>query len=492
MDTAASDPHEPYAAVAETHISTVLFAGDRAYKLLKPLRTAFLDHSTTELRAEACRLEYELNRRLAPDVYLGVSALSEEGVVSNHILVMRRLPASRRLTALLRTPERDDAVRQVARAVASFHAGLPADSRGAAIASRDAVRRLWRHNLDEMAEFRDVHVDGAVLDEVDKIAMTYLAGRDRLFADRLHQGLTRDGHGDLLADDIFCMPDGPRILDCLAFDDALRISDVLLDAAFLAMDLERLAGMPTAHAFLRWYQEFSNEHHPQSLADHYVAYRALVRCKVSCLRAAQGAAGAADDARSFLDMTLRHLRSARPRLVLVGGAPGTGKTTTANGLAAACGYAVLSSDEVRKDLAGFGHFEHAFAEPEQGIYRREMTDRVYDALIERAAELLELGESIIVDASWTDASYRERARHAATERDAELIELRCKLDPIVAAARIERRLASEQTTSDATPTIAKHLADIAALWPEAIEIDTTERPEHVTARAAAIVERGYS
>src|SRR5690606_4917082 len=121
----------------------------------------------------------------------------------------------------------------------------------------------------------------------------YLAGRDRLFAHRIAGGFARDGHGDLLADDIFCLDDGPRIIDCLAFDDDLRVGDVLLDVAFLVMDLERLAGIETAESFLAQYQSFANERHPRTLMHHYVAYRALVRSKVNCLRAGQGATKAA-------------------------------------------------------------------------------------------------------------------------------------------------------------------------------------------------------
>ncbi len=144
----------PFASVAETHISSVFLADDRTYKLLKPIRTGFLDHSTAELRGVACSRELELNRRLAPDVYLGVSELIENDVVADHLIVMRRLPADRRLTALLETEERDQAVREVARAVAVFHASLPPDVRGA-VATRDGVCRLWRHNFEEMRGFVD-------------------------------------------------------------------------------------------------------------------------------------------------------------------------------------------------------------------------------------------------------------------------------------------------------------------------------------------------
>ena len=468
---------DPYAAIAETHISTVFFAGDRAYKLLKPLRTGFLDHSSTEQRAVACRREVELNRRFAPDVYLGVSEIRENDVVVDYLIVMRRQPSDRRLSRLLTTSERDDAVRRVARAVAVIHAAQPPDARAGELAGRDALAALWEHNFTEMQSFVGTFLAPDVFAEIRALTTEYLAGRDALFAARVAGGFARDGHGDLLADDIFCLPDGPRVLDCLAFDDDLRLGDVLLDVAFLVMDLERQAGPDVAATFLRWYQEFSNEHHPQSLADHYVAYRALVRAKISCLRAGQGAGGAAREAADLLGMALTHLRAARTRLVVVGGAPGTGKSTTARGLCAATGYSLLTSDEVRKDLAGISHNQHAFARLGEGIYEPSMSDRVYAELIARAQTLLGVGESVVIDASWTTGESRARARTAADFAHAEIVEFRCVLDPDVAAARIERRLADGNDLSDATPEIARRLAAGAAPWPEAVDLDTSAADE---------------
>ena len=113
------------AAVAETHLSVVLLTGDRALKLPKPVRLAFVDQSTPARRAEACRRELELNRRLAPDVYLGVLDLVRDGVVVDHLLEMRRMPADRRLATLARDhhPDAADEVARVARRMAAFHAG---------------------------------------------------------------------------------------------------------------------------------------------------------------------------------------------------------------------------------------------------------------------------------------------------------------------------------------------------------------------------------
>ena len=90
-------------------------------------------------------------------------------------------------------------------------------------------------------------------------------------------------HGDLLADDIFLLDDGPRVLDCLEFDDSLRLDDVLADVAFLAMDLEFLGHPELAEHFLQTYARLADDDAPASLRDFYIAYRALVRAKVAAL-----------------------------------------------------------------------------------------------------------------------------------------------------------------------------------------------------------------
>ena len=505
-----SEPDEagPRAGVAESHISWVFFAGDRAYKLLKPIRTSFLDYSTAELRRAACEREVELNRRLAPDVYLGTSPILEHGEPVDHLIVMRRLPERRRLSALAGTPGFLDRVRDVARAVAAFHSVLRPDAGAARVAGRDRLERLWTtENLDQMAGpgrpvggAGSVH-DPAVLAEVRSLATQYLAGRGPLFERRIAEGHAVDGHGDLLADDIFCLDDGPRILDCLAFDDDLRRGDVLADLAFLAMDLEHLPdGTAAAAALVAAYDEFGNEHHPRSLLHFYVAQRALVRAKVRGLRSAQGdgvgGTAAAREADAFLRQCLEHLRAATVRLVVVGGAPGTGKSTLARGLAERLGATVLSSDELRKDLAGLARSDHAGASLDEGLYSPPMTERTYRGLLALARTLLGLGEPVVLDASWGDATRREQVRRVAVETASVLTELRCELDPDRAGARIRERLARQESArdltdasraSDATPTLARALAERADPWPEATALHTSAPVDDTLAAALEVV-----
>ncbi|MGZ4533494.1 MAG: hypothetical protein ACXVXP_14250, partial [Mycobacteriaceae bacterium] len=232
----------PGASVYETHSAVVFFFGDRAYKVKKPVDLGFLDFTTVEARRAVCHREVELNRRLAPDVYLGVAEVTDaEGMPCEWMVVMRRMPEERRLSTLVRSGVAvDDELRALARMLAVFHAkakrGPEIDDAG----SVDGLRGRWMANLAEMEPFRGDPLEAEVIDEIADRAMRYLAGRRSLFTARVDAGLICDGHGDLSADDVFCLPDGPRALDCLEFDDRLRWVDGLDDAAFLAMDLERL------------------------------------------------------------------------------------------------------------------------------------------------------------------------------------------------------------------------------------------------------------
>src|SRR5208282_3092447 len=264
---------EPFAAVAETHSAVVFFAGDRAYKLKKPVALGFLDFTSPQARAAACQREAELNRRFAPGVYLGVAEIrGPDGRICDHLVVMRRMPAGRRLSALVtaRAPV-DGGLRQVARVLAAWHAAAPRSPQIAAQGSHDALWARWQANIGQARESCGHLLEAAGLDEIERLAGRFTAGRAPLFQERIRAGRVVDGHGDLLADDIFCLDDGVRILDCLEFDDRLRWLDGLDDACFLAMDLERLGAPGLARRFTRWYADYSGDPAPASLRHHYVA-----------------------------------------------------------------------------------------------------------------------------------------------------------------------------------------------------------------------------
>jgi len=459
----------------------VFFLGDRAYKLKKPVRFGFLDFASRETREAICHREVELNRRLAEDVYLGVADVTgPDDQPLDHLVVMRRLPADRCLATLVRsgaTVEHD--LLQLARLLAAFHARADTSPEIEAAAGPEALARRWADNATEMARFVGPVLDPELGERVTALAQRYLRGRAPLLAARVADGRARDGHGDLRAEDIFCLEDGPRVLDCLEFDDRLRWDDVLGDVAFLAMDLEHLGHPELADRFLAGYREFAADTWPASLAHHHIAYRAQVRAKVACLRWEQGDEPSAEEARGLLTMALAHLEAARVRLVVVGGPPGTGKSTLAAGIGASLGAVVLRSDEVRKQLADLDPATPAPAELGEGLYRPDMTAATYAALLDRARTCLVNGESVVLDASWNDGSWRDSARALGLETLADLAELRCTAPPEVAEARIAARHERRGDPSDATAAVARAMAAAETPWPTATVVDTTSPPEEV-------------
>jgi uncharacterized protein len=463
------------AEVVETHVSVVLFIGNRAYKLKKAVRMAFLDYSTRAAREAICHREVELNRRLAPDVYLGVvDLLGPDGEPWDHLVAMRRMPDERRLATLVSEGRATSSmIASVARAVAAFHGRAERRPDIDAAAAPQAVRRLWVDNFAEMTDFTRSLLSPDTLGLVEGLALSYVDGRSALLEERIERGRIVDGQGDLLATDIFCLDDGPRILDCLEFDDRLRYGDVLLDVAFLAMDLEQLGRPKLARTFLDAYREYTAETHPVSLEHHYIAYRALVRSKVSCLVAANRDPRGAATASALLDLCARHLYQARVRLVLVGGPPGTGKSTLADELGCQLGWTVVRSDEVRKEAAGLRPTDRAVAAYGTGLYTPALSETTYAELLRRAEVATSRGESVVLDASWASAAQRGLARCLARTTHSELVELHCECPADVAAARLTGRLALGTDASDVTTDVAERIRNRFDPWPGAHVIDST-------------------
>ena len=164
------------AALHETHVSIVFLVGDRAYKLKKPVRFPFLDQSTPVLRKQACHREVELNRRLAPDVYLGVADVTgPDGAVCDHLVVMRRMSDRQRLSTLVRDGAvGDDDVMRLAHTVASFHTGATRSPAISAAGERDAIRDRWEDGFTEIEPFIGPVLDIEVEGEIRELVRRYL------------------------------------------------------------------------------------------------------------------------------------------------------------------------------------------------------------------------------------------------------------------------------------------------------------------------------
>lgn len=468
----------PYVDVHETHTGVVVLAGDRAYKSKKPVLTDFLDFRTPEKRERACLREVELNRRLSPASYLGVAHLDDPaGGPAEPIVVMRRYRDDDRLASMITRGQSDESIQVVldtiAGILADFHERAERSRLIDAQGNGGAIDQRWRENLSELHRYAGMAISGVADESIERIehrVTEFISGRALLFKRRIEEGCIVDGHGDLLADDIFFVDGEPALLDCLEFDDQLRYVDRIDDAAFLAMDLEFLGRKDLGDYFLERYVAYSADSAPSSLRDFYIAYRAVVRAKVDCVRLLQGKSEAAVDAARHLAIAAKHLESGAIRLALIGGSPGTGKSTLARALAERVGAQVISTDDVRRELRESGAITGDPGVLNAGLYSPETVATVYEVALRHARMCLSDGQSVILDGTWRDPLNRAHAQRLATETHSTLMELVCTATVDTAADRIMTR---RPGNSDVTPEIAATLAAQHTGWDNAHRMDTS-------------------
>jgi aminoglycoside phosphotransferase family enzyme len=270
-------------------MSWVFLAGGWAYKLKKPVRYQFLDFSTPVARRRDCEEEVRLNRRLAPDVYVGTVPLTCDGKGglqlegTGHpvewLVKMRRLPAARMLDQALAAGAvaSDDAAR-VAAVLARFYRSLaPVE-----ISADDYRRRL----ADETNACRTELEQSVYALGVERIAsvsrelIAFLEGNDALLRKRVEGGLIVEGHGDLRPEHV-CLLEPPVVIDCLAFNRDLRILDAGDEISYLAMECERLGAVWFGRSIIEAYREATCDDVAQALVHFYSAFRALVRAKLA-------------------------------------------------------------------------------------------------------------------------------------------------------------------------------------------------------------------
>ena len=275
----------------QTHMSWVFLTDQHAYKLKKPIRYDGIDFTTSALRRRNCDEEVLLNRRLAPDVYLGVVpltrgpngelAMNGRGEPVDWLVEMRRLPAQHMLDVILaesRVTAEEPAIRAAAGHLARFYVEAPAEAvSGAAYCKRlsDGVRR----DVRELSQPRY----GLPLGRITVLARAQLAFVDKcavLFERRIEAGRIVDGHGDLRPEHVCVRPE-PAIIDCLEFSKELRVVDPADELAFLALECERLGDARVGKWFLETYRSITGDEPPAPLRRFYRVYRALRRATLA-------------------------------------------------------------------------------------------------------------------------------------------------------------------------------------------------------------------
>ncbi len=417
-------PHPaPAPRLIETHISWVILAGDYAYKLKKPLDLGFLDFSSLDKRLACCREEIRLNRRLAPEIYLDVVAITGkpeapqvggDGPVLEWAVKMRAFPAEATLDREAElSAEQIDAI---AERVAAFHAGAepaPADS------PHGLPDQVVAPVAANFAHLRAILPgDAGTAAPLDRIEAWSQREGERLrghFAARKAGGFIRECHGDLHLGNIAWVADQPLIFDAIEFNPGLRFIDVANEIAFLTMDLRYRGRTDLAWRGLNRYLEHTGDYAGLPALPFYQVYRAMVRAKVAAILARQHGGDLAACAR-YLDLADALARERRPVLILMHGVSGSGKSWLAQRLLEGFGALRLRSDVERKRLFGLGALDSSARVP-GGIYTPEASERTLARLLEYGRLLLGAGFPVIVDATFIRRAWRAPFAALARELD---------------------------------------------------------------------------
>lgn len=444
----------------QTHISWVLLTGQWAYKIKKPVRFEFVDYSTLEHRQRYCQRELELNHRFAPQLYDSVVPIShrpendryrvgDRGNIVEYAVKMRQFDQNDLLPAAIAAGRVHlDQMEEFAKSLARFH--LKAESLEASHRDRylDRVYHDAQENLETIRQlWPDVEGGFWFRSLVDWTHAEYRMLRNEL-ASRIEQGHVRCCHGDMHCGNIVLFQDRLIPFDGIEFNDDLIWIDTINELAFPTMDLS-VRGFPAlAHRLMNGYLESTTDYAGARLLPFFQVYRALVRAKVAGLNpeyeSLRQRGPLADDApwAPYLKWALQRIRPHQPFLAITSGISGSGKSHAALQIADRTGAVRVRSDVLRRAMQ--------IDSPEQR-YAPVTTERVYRRMHDIARGLLEVGVSVVADATFLKRDQRRRFAELANEMGVAFHLV--ALDPPWSV--IQQRLASRQDDpSEATIEVA--------------------------------------
>jgi uncharacterized protein len=458
--------------LVETHISWVLLAGRYAYKIKKAVDLEFLDFTGLEARRFYCNEEVRLNRRLAPQIYLGVIPIGgshdHPGIGTEppieYAVKMRRFASGKLLTRLLAL---DRVTRQhmdrLAALLARFHRSLPPAETGSAFGSAASIRAAAMQNFEQLLPLLHDETDRNLLSAAERNASAEFTRCANIFEERRSQGWVRECHGDLHLGNIVLIGDEPVPFDGIEFNPALRWLDVMDEASFLLMDLLHHGCTALAYRFLNAYLEITGDYAGMDVLRFYLAYRAMVRAKVSAIRANQPkqtkrlSEAGMKDCRSYLTLAAQSLEQRRPALIITHGLPGSGKTTFAQAALERLGAIRIRSDVERKRLFGFDALDDSRSQTGSGIYGAGATQRTYARLLELAHRILSTGFPVIVDAAFLRHGERMQFRELAHKLGTPFVIASIRASEPTLHARLALRHASARDASEADAEVLRLL-----------------------------------
>ncbi len=277
----------------QTQMSFVFVTDNYAYKVKTPVNLGYLDYTTLEKRRYYCHKEVELNRRLCPDAYLAVVAITRQpdgfsiggpGEVIDYAVKMRRLPRELIMDALLEKNSLSaEMISRLAEKIEAFHRQAETNREISAFGRVGIIKQNTEENFSQTEKYCGRTISSRQYQQIKNYTRGFIRQNTSMFKKRVKEGYIRDCHGDLHTAHI-CFENGICIYDCIEFNDRFRYGDAASEVAFLTMDLDHHGRADLSHSFVDNYIDFSHDEELKKLLNFYKCYRAYVRGKVASFK----------------------------------------------------------------------------------------------------------------------------------------------------------------------------------------------------------------
>ena len=399
----------------------------------------------------------KLNRRFTDQVYLGVIpitdadnrfGLSGPGRVIEFAVCMRQLPDESSLASLLRHDRITiEQIETLAAKLTEFYLQLGSAPPQLAAASWKNIKAACEENFRQTQWAVGNRLTADRYRAVRSATISFLTRRKPLFDHRSASGKIYHGHGDLRCGHIYYTGKNRiQIIDCIEFNSRLRHIDIASDLAFLAMDLDVRSAPGLGSILLDTYARKTGDWQVYALMPFYKCYRAMVRCKVNCIRLKEKDCGGNDSialhrrANRYLAYAHRYAEHfARPTIWVLCGLPGAGKSAIARILAKQLMLTTYRSDVIRKQLFGQIRKHRSAACREQERYSPAADGLTYGKLLQLARSALDRKQSIILDATFSHPQYRRQVLQMTKELRARAVFVECTAPDSVLKARLMQR-----------------------------------------------------
>jgi len=503
----------PQITLIETHISWVFLTGRLVYKIKKPVNLGFVDFSTLNQRHQFCLEELRLNKRLAPNLYRDVVAITDDqgafringnGPIIDYVVRLHQFGAGMRFDQLLEnhklTPEH---IKEVAKILAKFHHDIMASAHAIkpikplkhpTQGEPSTLHRATRENYQRCLPLLKTPDDIENINFLSHWSNTEFERIQAFLSTRQTTGFIRECHGDVHLGNIALYNQNVTLFDCIEFNADFRWIDVINEVSFLVMDLLSRNRQDYATLLLNTYLEITGDYQGLSSLRYYLVYRAMVRAKVELIRTNQNntrdvhtdadtnvagnfANNLADNARDktigdtinetntqhttspyyrYINLALTLCQARQPLLIIMHGLSGSGKSTVAKRLQEKLFLVQIRSDVERKRLFLNNPVTAPTVEPGKGIYTPNASAQTYQHLYTLADHIIQASINVVVDAAFLRKADRQRFQQLAQKHNAQFAILNCHAEPTVLRDRIQARLKQGNAVSDATLEVLDH------------------------------------